>query len=416
MNYFSFFTNRKIFIISLLGFASGLPLALTSSTLQAWFSVTGADIVLIGFISWVGLPYVYKFLWAPLLDRFVPPWLGRRRGWMLITQLLLILALASMALLNPVDSPWGLLLIAFFVAFLSASQDVAIDAYRTDILLAEERGLGTAMTVLGYRIAMLISGALALLIANYWGWHLMYLTMAALMAIGLMATYLAVEPQLAVKRPSTLRAAILEPFKEFLSREQGWLLLIFIVLYKLGDAFAGSLTIAFLLKGVGFSLVNVGLINKTVGLGATLIGVLAAGIIMLKMSLWRSLFYFGLLQAVSNLMLVLLAMVGKNYALMVSAIFIENFCGGLGTAAFTAFLMSLCHSAYTATQFALLSSLSAIGRVFIGPLAGTMVAWVGWTTFFSWSLLLAIPGLWLLYYLRKSINNHDPQLKIVKIV
>lgn len=409
--YRQFFTNPRLCVITLLGFASGLPLALTSSTLQAWYTVSGIDLLTIGFIGWVGLPYVYKFLWAPLIDRYRLPFLSRRLDWILLTQLTLIAGLMGMAMMDPQDMPWELGLVALTVAFCSATQDTAIDAYRTDLLPAEERGLGTALAVVGYRCAMLVASALALIFADFWGWSFTYFTMAALMGIGLITTWFSPHLSNHIPAPASLKAAVVEPFREFLSRPQAWLLLAFILLYKLGDAFAGSLSITFLIRGVGFDLVDVGTINKTVGITATLLGVLVAGLLMVRWSLWRSLFWFGVLQAVSNLMLMLLAIVGKNYALMIVAIFIENFCGGLGTAAFTAFIMSLCDARYTATQFALLSSLASIGRVLIGPIAAQLVLSVGWVHFFFCSTLLALPALLLVPYLTRKVRLNEPLSK-----
>ena len=404
-HYLQLFTNRRVTAVLLLGFASGLPLALTGSTLQAWFTVSGVDIVTIGFLGLVGQPYVYKFLWAPLMDRFVPPLMGRRRGWILVTQLALLLTILLMSGQNPAQEPLLIGLIALTVAFLSASQDIAIDAYRADVLRPEERGLGAAMSVGGYRIAMLVSGGLALILADQIGWQETYLIMAGLMGVGMLATWIGPEPERPAAVPPSMVAAVVEPLREFLSRRGALALLLLIILYKLGDAFAGTLSTAFLIRGAGFSPTDVGAINKGVGLFATLFGVFAGGTLLIRLGLFRSLLLFGALQAVTNLAFMVLAAVGKSYPIMVSAIFLENLAGGMGTAAFVALLMALCDHRYTATQFALLSALAAVGRVFVGPAAGYLVEAVGWFQFFFWTFIAALPGLLLLLALREQLES-----------
>ncbi len=387
-----------------LGFASGLPLALTAGTLQAWLTVAGLDLRTIGIVTLVGLPYTLKFLWSPLMDRFVPPWLGRRRGWMVATQLGLIAGIAAMAVTGPADAIWALSVLAIAVAFLSASQDIAFDAYRADVLLARERGIGAGISVTGYRIAMLISGAVALILSDHIGWQSTYLLMASLMLIGVATTLLSPEPSSAITPPRTLSEAVWGPIREFFSRSPAVGLLLLIVLYKVGDAFAGTLTTAFLIRGVGFSPTEVGVINKGMGLLATLFGALTGGALMARMGLFRALLLFGLLQAVSNLSFMVLAWTGKSYLVMVSAVAFENLSGGMGTAAFVALLMSLCDHRYTATQFALLSALGALGRVFVGPPSGYLVETVGWVVFFFITFLAALPGLGLLWRLRDYLS------------
>ena len=388
-----------------LGFASGLPLALTAGTLQAWLTVTGVDLRTIGIVTLVGLPYTLKFLWSPLMDRFVPPWLGRRRGWMIATQLALIAGIAAMAVTGPADAIWALSVLAIAVAFLSASQDIAFDAYRADVLLAPERGIGAGVSVIGYRIAMLISGAVALILSDHIGWQSTYLLMAGLMFIGVATTLFSPEPSSAITPPRTLSEAVWGPIREFFSRSPALGLLLLIILYKLGDAFAGTLTTAFLIRGVGFSPTEVGVVNKGMGLLATLLGALAGGALMVRMGLFRALLLFGSLQAVSNLSFMVLAWTGKSYLVMVSAVAFENLSGGMGTAAFVALLMSLCDHRYTATQFALLSALAALGRVFVGPPSGYLVETVGWVVFFFITFLAALPGLGLLWRLRDHLST-----------
>ncbi len=406
--YAAVFRSRKILVLLLLGFSSGLPLALTAGTLQAWLAAENVDIVAIGWFALVGQPYTYKFLWAPLMDRYTPPFLGRRRGWLLVTQLLLAASIAFMGTLTPRDATWLLGAVAFAVAFFSASQDIVFDALRADWLEREERGAGAAVSVLGYRIAMLVSGAGALILADQWlGWTVTYWLMAALMAVGMLATWFVIEPGLKDAAPKSLDEAVVQPFGEFFSRKGALALLALVVLYKLGDAFAGNLTTAFLLRGPGFSLTEIGAINKGFGLAATIVGALAGGALMAKMRLYRALLLFGVLQAVTNLGFLLLSTAGKSYPLMVAVIGLENLCGGMGTAAYVALLMALCDRRFSATQYALLSALSAVGRVYVGPVAGYLVNAVGWTTFFGFTFVIALPGLALLAWLRARIEALD---------
>jgi PAT family beta-lactamase induction signal transducer AmpG len=402
------FASRKILLLLLLGFASGLPLALTAGTLQAWLAADKVDIVAIGWFGLVGQPYIYKFLWAPLMDRYTPPFLGRRRGWLLVTQVALAAGIAFMGTLSPRDSAWLLGIAALAVAFLSASQDIVFDALRTDWLEREERGAGAAVSVLGYRLAMLVSGAGALILADQGlGWAPTYWLMAGLMAIGMAATWLVIEPEPAGAAPRSLDEAVVRPFQEFFSRTGALWLLVLIVLYKLGDAFAGNLTTTFLLTGPGFSLTEVGAINKGFGLAATIAGALAGGALMAKMRLYKALLLFGVLQAITNLGFMALAAAGKNYALMVTVIGLENLCGGMGTAAYVALLMALCDRRFSATQYALLSALSAVGRVYVGPVAGYLVKYLGWEIFFLFTFVIALPGLALLWWLRARVEALD---------
>ena len=402
--------NRRLLVTVLLGFSSGLPLALSGGTLQAWLADVDIDIRAIGFVSLLGLPYTLKFIWSPLMDRFVPPYLGRRRGWLLITQCLLIVLIVLIGMLSPHKQLNLILLLAFCLAFVSASQDIGVDAYRTDLLAAHERGMGAALAVGGYRLALLGTGAGALIIAGEIGWQMTYWCMASLLSIGLLGTLLGPQPEQPGVPPPTLRAAVVEPFQEFLQRRSALLLLLLIVLYKFGDAFAGTLTIAFLIQGLGFTTTEVGMVGKGFGLAATILGALLGGILMVRLSLFRALMGFGLLQAVTNLVFAWLALAGKQYWGMVAAVGLENLAGGMGTAAFVALLMALCDHRYTATQFALLSALSAVGRVLVGPPAGEMVHWFGWAPFFGVTFLLALPGLVLLWYLRSVLPaNHGAE-------
>lgn len=405
---FLVFRSRKILLLLLLGFSSGLPLALTAGTLQAWLTVEGVDLKTIGWFALVGQPYTYKFLWAPLMDRYALPFLGRRRGWLVLTQVLLAAAIGFMGTLAPRDAPWLLAALALLVAFLSASQDIVFDAFRADSLAAEERGAGAAVSVFGYRIAMLVSGGLALVLADsVIGWTATYWLMAGLMVVGVIATWNSLEPQAVGATPRTLADAVREPLVEYFSRNGAWTLLLLIVLYKLGDAFAGSLSTAFLIRGAGFSATDVGVINKGLGLVATILGAFAGGALIAQLRLYRSLLLFGVLQAVTNLGFMAVAIAGKSYPLMIAAIGAENLCGGMGTAAYVALLMALCDRRFSATQYALLSALSAVGRVYVGPSAGYLVAAFGWVQFFFFTFLIALPGLALLWWMRRRIEALD---------
>ncbi|CAM3606397.1 muropeptide transporter [Bordetella flabilis] len=371
--------------------------------------MSGVSLQDIGFLTLVGTAYTLKFLWAPLVDRYVPPILGRRRGWMLLTQVALAAAIAAMGLFNPGNALLPLALLAVFVAFLSATQDIVFDAYSTDVLHKEERGAGAAMKVLGYRIAMLVSGGLALVLADTWlGWGKMYVLMGGLMAVGMLATLWAPEPERPAPPPRTLTAAVVEPLREFFTRPGALGLLVLIVLYKLGDAFAGALSTTFLLRGGGFTVTEVGTVNKVLGLAATIVGALAGGGMMARLGLYRSLMMFGVLQAVSNLGYWLVAVKPGSLALMASAVGLENLCGGLGTAAFVALVMALCRQEFSATQFALLSALSAVGRTYLaGPLTPVLVERMGWPIFFMVTVLIALPGLVLLHLRRREIEALD---------
>ena len=415
-DYRAILRDRNLAVILLLGFSSGLPLALTGQTLQAWMTVDGVSLSTIGIFTLVGIPYTWKFLWAPAMDRFVPPFLGRRRGWLLVTQAALALGITAMATLTPRADLAALGALALFVAFASASQDIVVDAYKVDVSPPAERGLAGAMGVVGYRVAMLVSGALALVLVDGsdWfpalGWHRTYLAMAALMGIGVIGTVWGREPA-AVPAPRTLRAAVADPFREFFTRPGALWLLALIVLYKLGDAFAGSLTTAFLLRGAGFSLADVGMVYKVVGLTTTIVGVVLGGVLMVRLGLYRSLMAFGILQALGTLAYMWLALAGKSYPILVLAVGAENLTAGMGTAAFVALLMALCDHRYTATQYALLSALATVGRVYVGPAAGyaTDPRYLGmpWPAFFFATFLLALPGLVLLAWKRPTIEALD---------
>lgn len=391
------FGSRKMAALTLIGFSSGLPLYLTSRTLQAWMTVEQVDLGAIGLFSLVGLPYSLKFIWSPLLDRFAVPILGRRRGWLIILQMGLLIAIALMAWQQPKQALQLLAINAVAIAFLSASQDIAADAYRTDVLEELELGAGAAVSVLGYRVALLFTGSLALILADTLPWSSVYLLMSLGMGIGIIATLFAPEPKES-SPPESLADAVILPFGEFFGRHgvlQAILILLFIVLYKLGDSFVNNMSTPFLLQ-TGFTQTDIGAIQGGMGLIATIVGTLAGGAILSRIGINSSLWLFGALQAVSNLAYYALANIGQNYSALVLTINIENFCGGLGTAAFVAFLMNMCNQRFSATQYALLSSFMAVSRDILVAPAGTLAKTTGWPLFFIISMVAAIPGLLLL--------------------
>jgi PAT family beta-lactamase induction signal transducer AmpG len=408
------FESRKILALLLIGFSSGLPYFLTNKILQAWMTQEGVNLTAIGLFSLVGLPYSLKFLWSPFMDRFVPPFLGRRRGWLIITQVLSAVAIALMSLQRPKEALLFVAVNAVLIAALSASQDIVADAYRTDILEVQEMGAGAAIFVLGYRIALLLTGSAALILADRIPFHLVYLLLAGLMLLCVSFTLFAPEPKFDDKTPKSLKDAVILPFQEFFQRSglvSGILMLLFINLYKLGDSFLGNMSTPFLLQ-TGFTQTDIGAIQGGMGLVATIVGTLVGGAIMSKIGINRALWIFGGVQAISNLFYFFLAQSGQNYPMMVLTINIENFCGGLGTASFIAFLMSICNHQFSATQYALLSSLNAVGRDILVAPAGKIVENIGWSWFFLFTILLAMPGLLLLPWFApwnpKPINMPRP--------
>ncbi len=391
------FRSRKMAALLFVGFSSGLPFLLTSKTLQAWMIVEKVDLSAIGLFSLVGVPYSLKFLWSPLIDRFALPFLGRRRGWLIAIQVGLLLAIACMSLQQPKQALQLLAINALAIAFFSATQDIVADAYRTDVLEQMEMGAGAAIFVLGYRVALLVTGALALILADRIPWSLVYLIMAGCMVIGILATLFAPEPK-SVNPPASLTEAVVLPFGDFFQRRgvvQAFLVLGFIVLYKLGDALVNNMSTPFLLQ-IGFTQTDIGAIQGGIGLIATIVGAFAGGAFLSKIGLNRSLWLFGALQALSNLTYLVLANLGKNYQFLVLTINIENFCAGLGTAAFVAFLMNLCNPRFSATQYALLSSLMAVSRDILVAPAGILAKTTGWPMFFMISIIAALPGILLL--------------------
>jgi PAT family beta-lactamase induction signal transducer AmpG len=405
---FAVFRSPRLFWILLLGFSSGIPLALTGTTLQAWMATEKIDLEVIGVFSLVGLPYTVKYLWAPIMDRFVPPFLGRRRGWMLVTQIGLVLAISVMAFSDPAGATGIFAVLAFLVAFVSASQDVVVDAYRTEVLEPVELGPGAGVHILGYRIAMLTSGAIALILADRLPWKTVYLLMAGSLMVGVVASLFSPEPRLKEKPPASLKEAVVEPFVEFLSRPGALGILLFVILYKLDVVMATALTTPFMLE-LGFTKTDIGAVTKGFGMAATIVGSLAGGAFVARAGMLASLWLFGVLQSVSTLAFLALARLGHHYPMMVAAIGLENLCSGMGTAAYAAFLMSLCNKRFTATQYALLTSLMAITRVIVGAPTGFMARALGWELYFLVSMLAAAPGLLLLLrYPRWTVPSLKP--------
>jgi PAT family beta-lactamase induction signal transducer AmpG len=391
----SVFRSPRLFWVLLLGFSSGIPLALTGTTLQAWMATEKIDLTIIGVFSLVGLPYSVKYLWAPVMDRFIPPFLGRRRGWMLVTQLGLVLTIAAMAFSDPAGATTLFAVLAFLVAFVSASQDIVVDAYRTEVLEPAELGPGAGVHIMGYRIAMLTSGAIALILADRLPWKTVYLLMAGSLLVGAVASILSPEPALKEKPPASLKEAVVEPFIEFLSRPGAVGILLFVILYKLDVVMATALTTPFMLE-LGFTKTDIGAVTKGLGMAATIVGTLAGGAVVARVGMKASLWIFGILQSVSTLAFLTLARLGHHYPAMVAAIGLENLCSGMGTAAYAAFLMSLCNKRFTATQYAILTSLMALTRVLVGAPTGYLAKTYGWEIYFLVSMLAAVPGLLLL--------------------
>ena len=396
----------RVMSIGLLGFSSGLPLALSGPSLQAWFTTAGMSLKAIGWITLIGQAYVLKFLWSPLLDRLPLPWLGRRRGWIVLMQLLCGAALISMSFYTPQGAASTLAFLGVLLAFASATQDIAYDAHRTDLLRPAERGWGTAAAQGGYRFGMLVSGALGLILADRFGWPWVYRLMGALMALGTLITVLS--PDAPDEQPArSFAEAVVQPFADFFQRygkvALAWLALM--VLYKLCDAFALSLSTTFLMRVPQFSLTQIGTISKTFGLVAGLLGALAGGWVVTRMRLFPALLWLGVAQALVNLGYIWLVHSGPDVYAMGLVVSLEYFVSGVGSTAFVVLVTALCNVRYSATQFALLSSLAVVGRVFLGPLAAWLVPQVGWSMFFVITALSAIPGLLLVIALRHAIHR-----------
>lgn len=394
------FLNPRLCACIFLGFSSGLPLFVLLQLLPAWLRDEGVGLTEIGLFALVGIPYTWKFLWAPLMDRYVPPFMGRRRGWMLVCQIALLLSMGMFGSFQPQQSIWMIAYIAFAVAFFSASQDVVIDAYRREILPDRELGLGNAVHVTAYRVSSLVPGSLALVLADHLPWFSVFWIVAGFMLVGVALSLYVAEPETEFVQASGLRAAIVEPFSEYLERKglNGVLLaLLFMLLYKLGDSMATALATPFYLD-LGFSKTDIGLIAKHAALWPSIIGGLIGGTLMLKMGINRALWLFGAVQVVSILGYAILAEVGAVKWLLAAVISFEYLGVGLGTAAFLAYIARETSKRFAATQFALFTALTALPRTFANASTGMIVESIGWTQFFLFCALIAIPGMVLLLW------------------
>ena len=383
--------NRRMLVALVMGFSCGLPLLLTLSVLQAWMKETGVDLTTIGLMSLVGLPYTLKFFWAPLFDRYALPFLGRRRGWLLVSQLSLMVSLIWLGFSNPVDHPWLLALAALAVAFFSASQDIVVDAYRREDLSDRELGLGSSLYINGYRIGMLLASGGGLILADHIPFSMVYLIMALCLLPGVITTFLTPEPHV-VSFPETLKAAVVDPLVEYFSRTNALWILAFILMYKIGDTMAAAMTTPFYLD-IGFSKTQIGTVVKLFGFWATVGGTILGGIAMIRLGILRSLWIFGILQALSTAGFALLAAIGPNLTALSAVIAFENLSGGMGTSAYAAYMASITDKRFTATQYALLTSLMGIPRVLASAPTGYMATHMGWVSFFTFCTLIALPGL-----------------------
>jgi len=408
--------NKRLLIVFILGFSSGLPFALISSTLQAWFADTGMSIMATGMLSLVGLPYLFRILWGPLLDRYSLLPIGKRRSWIGVMQLLLLLGFNAMAWLSPTTSPELMTILAFILACFSATQDVAIDAHRTEYLPVSEHGLGASLAVLGYRIALLVAGGLALIIAQHAGWAVVYRLMGFLMLPGMLAVFFSPEPSIPAVKQLTLFASFIEPIREFLSRPNVAILLLFVLFYKLGEAFTtttSGIMMPFLIQEIGFSLDTIAYVNKIIGLGSIILGGLTAGILLLRWSLYRALLVFGLMQAVTNALFIALAIVGNNVPIFIVAVVSDNFAAGLGSTALVALFMRLVDRHYTATQFSILVAFSTLPRIFSGPIAVMLQSWFGWVGLYQIAFVLAFGFVPFLFMMRRSLAGYDPNNNLI---
>ncbi len=398
--------SPKMLAILFLGAASGFPNQITESTLQAWLKDTGATITTIGLLTYVALPYLLKPLWAPLLDRFPLALLGRRRGWILVMQLALAAAIVLLSVQNPAVSLAPVAICALLIVFLSASQDIVIDAYRTDVTLPHERGLAAAANNLGYRAAAWLAFAFSLVLADTLGWRPALLMLAATMAAFSIATILAPEPHYREAPPRTLAESVIVPLRELLGAPGAVALIVLIMLFKIGDAFALKFFTPFMMD-VGFTKTEIGLVAKAVMTTGTIVGAVIGGIWMVKLGLLRSMLLFGVLQAVSNLAYWLLAVVGKDYPLMVAAVAVDNLASGMGNVASVALIMAMCHARFSAFQYALLSALALLPRYGLGGPAGWFADLAGWDGYYVASFIIGLPGIALVWLMRERIRRLD---------
>jgi PAT family beta-lactamase induction signal transducer AmpG len=397
--------DKRLFVILLMGFSSGLPLLLTLSTLTYWLAKEHVDRTSIGLFASVGIPYSFKFLWAPLLDQIRPPFLGRRRGWALIIQLCLAASIVAMGFTDPAINAWWTAAAAVVVAFFSASQDIVIDAYRIEILPEEEQGAGAAATQVGYRFGLLAAGAGALAVSDFVSWHWVFIMLAGLVGVGSIAFLIAPEPQIPqVEKHETFadwfQRSVIAPFVDFMRRRGVVVILLFVLTYKVGEAISGTMATPFYVE-LGFTGVEIAAVSKVFGIIATLVGTLAGGLVVARYGIMRALMLGGILQALGILLFAILAVKGHDMFWLTVAIGGDNFVSGLGSAAFVAYLSALCNVAFTATQYALLTSFMAVGRTLLSSGSGWLSEQLGWTQFFIVSTGLAIPGLLLLVWLMR---------------
>lgn len=390
-------------------------MALISSTLQAWYAASGMSLLATGALSLISVPYVYRIFWGPLLDRYSLCSLGRRRSWIITTQVLLLLGFNIMAWFTPAEYPKLMAFLALILACFSATQDVAIDAQRAEYLPIPEQALGASLAVFGYRLALVISGGIALIMANNLGWAFTYRFMGMTMIIGMLATLFSQEPDVPKENTGTVIESFIDPIKELFSRPGIIYLLFFVFCYKLGEAFTtntSGIVMPFLIQGLGFSLDTIGYINKILGISSVLLGGLIAGILLLRYSLYRTLFFFGFFQALTNLFFVALAMIGTNIPLLAVAVFSDNFAAGMGSTALVALLMRVVDKRYTGTQFSLLVAISTIPRILSGPVAAALQLNIGWVGLYQLSTLGAL--LYIPFLIKiKSITRDADEGKIL---
>jgi MFS transporter, PAT family, beta-lactamase induction signal transducer AmpG len=396
VSFFKKIFNRQMLVSLIMGFACGLPLLLTMSVLQARMKEDGIDLTIIGLVNLVQIPYTWKFVWAPFLDRFIPPFLGRRKGWLAMAQFGLILAIAGLGYSDPVNHFGWMVFTAICVAFFSATQDIVVDAYRREDLSDEELGLGSSFYIYGYRMGTLLASGGGLIMADFIPWSHVYLLMCICMLPAVATTLLTPEPHVAEGSPKTLKDAVIQPIVDYFTRKDALWILSFILFYKIGDTMAGAMTMPFYLE-IGFSKTQIGAVVKIFGTWAIIGGAITGGIIMFRFGIHKSLWMFGVLQALSTACFVILARMGDNMAVLSVVITFENVSSGMGTAAFVAFMASITNKKFTATQYALLSSLMAFPRVLASAPTGFLAKHLGWESFFIFCTLIAIPGMLMLF-------------------
>jgi PAT family beta-lactamase induction signal transducer AmpG len=390
-----FVFSRRMLVAFLMGFSGGLPLLLTLGVLQAWMKEGEVDLTWIGMITLVQIPYTWKFVWAPFLDRFIPPFLGRRRGWLLMSQVALMASIVGLGYSDPVKNTTMMVVTAVLVAFFSATQDIVIDAYRREDLPDEELGPGSSMYVGGYRLGMLLAGSGGMILADHIPFSQVYFIMALCLFPGVITTLLTPEPKALAGVPQTMKEAVIDPLVDYFSRNGAIWILAFVVMYKIGDTMASAITTPFYLE-IGFSKTEIGAVVKFFGTAATLTGAASGVYLLAKLGINRGLWIFGILQALSTAGFAVLARIGYNITMLTGVIAFENLSSGMGTAAFIAFMASITNKKFTATQFALLTSLMGLPRALASSVTGFIAKNIGWEQFFIGCALIAIPGLLLL--------------------